>query len=931
MTAHSTENQPQDPPLEELDQTTLEPEELSQVEIPAEHIVPVVREESMTSSSPYASLKAQRLAKVTGRTAATSQLARMTSGRNSFRGGKPWKLASANRPASAETIDEPLVTLREAIDMEPAAKTAYREAIDKRTEELCVLYSNNAPLQHQIKITGDALFWLRAGEPGEPLPEALVAYRDGSDQLTHITLDPAIGERLANKFSDVATYGTKFQIQASKLNQNHREIGPIASGKVTKLLGQALAATPGLTLLRSFLEPVQSSADRRLTPAELIVREQQEFGRIRHTFGLNDSSMSLGSEPAASKALYRATNRLDEETVPSPTSNTPADALARANEFFRSTLIAKHNALRPDAPIPADSTIDVHRDAIYARSHDYSQVPVALGSTLNAYIGEVNGDDFKSPANRLFRDRIINILGESRNSMIFAVPVAYETADNLLDPSLHVYTDMFDINDVAWLRQPHIPEERILDGSPDATMPLYHTEEYPRNSLVDAENFEHLVNTPVGHLLTDKRTDSQRSGITLISISPSSRQVLDSSPLTDPALRLQLSSQVLTGDQEQPYIPGYRLAHTERLGADRVYDFARDDSDPYEPCPATISETQLTDLSNYCKNRGLQAIGTALHEQPPETITDLVRIIQANSDYFIPEDSYRQGSGIDADTGRYYGQCTTFATLSSDMITEFLGLPARTIDGLAIQQGGGEISALGHQQTLVVYEGRAYILDATPGGTADMRSTGTRVRQASRAIGNSLRNLFEAPASEPAKTDSNTDTTGLASEHKDSTPNGRGPNPQEIAAGRTAQAFTTLAGSRQAYQQQLRVRLGLGSEYNDPDRFATYMRQNHGREGDPYTRVLHHTIVAAPVADSFDLSGQFSDDWINDELRDIAASREYLKNLVSNPEAAKSLAGITIHTAQEKREAELMRKALDGTLNTLASNYQAILTNRSKL
>lgn len=837
----------------------------------------------------------------------------------------------------AKTETSPLDDLRQQLELPYQAKTEVCAAIEARAEELISLYPGNPLLQSHIRKAADASTWLVAGETGTPLPSALIAFRDEKACSPKIVLDPAVGNSLAAAFDSAV----ELALPAHTALGNWTEVE--ASPLVEDLVRKAAMAGPGFRLLSSFREATTAASERPLTAHEKAVHQAALAGHAINRFGMSPTRPDLNerlipgmsderameiqdgnlSRAMAARNSYQIGNlKLDDETKIDNIPSAAKSPLERAREHFKDVLISAYNSNRPEGQrIPNNTKIQiVYGDLVVMTPHN----AWTLESSLKQYAAILHGNESSDPTAVMFVNTVRDLFTDVVDDQTFDQPLNDDVeliADGLVRARLSTTPSSFnDAALTAWLKQSYIAQENILDEEPSTvsfTLYDFETDQPRPTALIDVERFTAETNIARGRVAADNRTASQRKMITLVGEVPSKGQSPGTKPVADPDLRIILET---NNKGTLPHIFGYRLAYIDRTDPQaHAFEFVREDHDPSIPCPAPVSLENIDRMVDYAEINGYRLLAANLQSRRPATVSDLMDTLRDSGTYYIPpagSNTYTTTTG----DGRIAGQCVSFASIASTMLGE-VGLPHRQVDGLAIQPAGGEISALGHRQILTVYNGKHYILDATPAGAPDLRTAETIRRQAGPSVAKRLvtRLLGNGANSRPSP------KPAALQKPINQLPSSEPPAPtaEQIAAGRIDQSFASLAGSRPVFRKQLVALLGLDPSYHDPDKLDRYMADRHKRDGDPYARVFQHTIMAGPIADDLGIYGQYSDEWIDHERASLAKTQEYIANLVDNPEASRVITGVVL----EKNKAAVLQQ----TLAKLVKNYTTIVTNRAAI
>jgi hypothetical protein len=177
-----------------------------------------------------------------------------------------------------------------------------------------------------------------------------------------------------------------------------------------------------------------------------------------------------------------------------------------------------------------------------------------------------------------------------------------------------------------------------------------------------------------------------------------------------------------------PDIPGYTLVSHQ---GSRYGFNVSPEGDPYRACHVIINKQRRAILAEQYQAIGLDQLAEQVQSTNKLTVQQLVEMVRATSDYYLPdevaywykEDELFSGMRFEklesfkaaVKDGRLQVQCTGsdgFMRLSLE--TAFGVGCANTVGGTVIHSDDEAIRAVEHAQTVFVWEGKLYILDATP-------------------------------------------------------------------------------------------------------------------------------------------------------------------------------------------------------------------------
>lgn len=180
-------------------------------------------------------------------------------------------------------------------------------------------------------------------------------------------------------------------------------------------------------------------------------------------------------------------------------------------------------------------------------------------------------------------------------------------------------------------------------------------------------------------------------------------------------------------------ISGYRLNKIRESYGSLINYYILDDQDPHDKCLMPIDPVKLADLAERYKQIGLGGEEFLTRLEDVSTVQDLVDTIISISDYVYADDHgvndmYHRfdKSKATSDTlqkykflvksGRLQLQCTGAADFLIKSLETLLDKDAiiYPITGYVLKPGNDKIDGVSHAQVALEYEGRRYILDATP-------------------------------------------------------------------------------------------------------------------------------------------------------------------------------------------------------------------------
>jgi hypothetical protein len=169
----------------------------------------------------------------------------------------------------------------------------------------------------------------------------------------------------------------------------------------------------------------------------------------------------------------------------------------------------------------------------------------------------------------------------------------------------------------------------------------------------------------------------------------------------------------IKSDGKPKVIPGYKLIAFH----EGVSLLVRTELDPYRAGEdALLSQSMLSDISYKLTGLGLPYLAQAVQMNRPKNLRVLEEVLRDNSFYSFNPDHVVSDKVARQETKPGL-QCTGAAEVLAECVRA--GFPHANVSIVSGNIASKDISALGHVQVRVLYEGKEIVLDSTPAITAE--------------------------------------------------------------------------------------------------------------------------------------------------------------------------------------------------------------------
>lgn len=621
-----------------------------------------------------------------------------------------------------------------------------------------------------IHLTANMLDWELFGQPGDPLPQGLVftdakSLRDGAKYGVVPDARLQFGESCPNA-------GRK-QLNSLGLADIQAKVTDVLTERgveVIKNLKLRLIENPAYIQLQAFDLPLPGAkaTEGPLTPHQRLIRAGQLEHEARQVPGGIITHAITPQDGQPYFAIRKITTRLDNETMRLPEQEqSDADARKRAREYFAVAFV--------DAYLTGAGDGEDHSSE---RRTQLINELVALGKNCdvldkaprNAVLATLTQDMPEGLDKKLAAD----LLERFANNLFGS---AFDTLSykQLLEVSARAVCG----NVYASLRNDH---SHVRAFSLRSALLKSYGEYVPADELnkygMDSRNHNHSIsskaafrekkglleelNQVIGHVAS-----GEVQGNRVIYESIRNRDLPGAVDRADVTLVLP---QILYENRD-PQIPGYQLM--SRDDANNLFSFVKEAADPYTSAKALIPDVEKYDLAYQCEQIGLTELAAGIQRTSQLTIAKLVKLVRANSTYYLPDDQGLVAGTPAADivgefrakvladfaplveNGKLLCQCTISDLFMQIALTPTFGKGSlSSINGRAIN-GQGIITAATHRQTVLNDGVRLYIFDATPPSN-ELPSSGSAQPSIVNSLSTSLRGLLRqqrAQAPEAPKPD----------------------------------------------------------------------------------------------------------------------------------------------------------------------------------
>ncbi len=647
----------------------------------------------------------------------------------------------SSRPEVAKEVTELPSRTREqrrllaALEQDVPIHGPNREFFDHQFE-LAVNSLLNKDQQTAVHAAADMLLWRWFGGADQPLPDSVALFFGSENRLIY---NPKSSIGVANPSAE--------QYLKSWIGNKEPERSGLFKGAA---LESYISAMPMHNFLRSFLVEAPVIQELRLSDQERLARERQIEADVRHRYGMADGKPFERYTPAW-KELQRHFYLLDEETSPR-LDRKPSDPKAKFEAWLLAEAQSRWSSQHPSWYPNTGGPPEVKIIGLASITQDYSDFDMALradsfqlsnGETLpfNSVMNGFMDDQYETGPYTI--PRLDAGLLEDFSANLLLKNMQYKQA---LAAAVHSVTERYlyfnngqlDDSLLIAIRRPRgdiyteLPESYLRHN----TLAI----DKPQSNdvlVVSRERYSQDIHSTIGDVLYRSRPQDAARLVDFQTFErvrqlplPKSDKLQDYDLVLqfDPKMELAVNdAKPRDGHGREPYIAGFDLVATD---GDKWY-FNRSELDPYEGSGQIKLEKNGIDLlrQKYSAN-GMTALAQALQGIETMSAADLASIIRQHSDYTfdtsLPEFS-KITSGmmvsIGAFTqfvrdGRVQMQCAGAATfLGYSLEIALEGSTAVQSDGW-LMTDSARLTAVRHAQTLLIYQGRQFLLDATPNADA---------------------------------------------------------------------------------------------------------------------------------------------------------------------------------------------------------------------
>lgn len=596
--------------------------------------------------------------------------------------------------------------------------------------ELAVNSLLNKDQQAAVRAAADKVLWRWFGEADQPLPDSLAINFNGL-----LIYNPK-GSVTSFNYS-AEEYLKKWTVNNQPRARLHQELA------VAKLI----ETMSTYNFLRSFLVETPVIQELRLSDQERLARERQIEADVRRRYGMADGKSFERYTPAWQE-LQRHLYQLDEETSPG-LDRKPSDPKAKFEAWLlaeaQSRWSSQHPSWYPSTGKPPD--VKIIGLGPNPEEHSSSKIAFRLSDgqalTFKRIMYGCLDDQYDESGPYILPRQLDRGLLEEFSSNLLQKNMQYKEA---LAEAVHKTAESyFDTNDgnlddslLIAIRRPsgdiytELPESYLQYNTLAIDEPQFYDVK-----VVSRERYSQDIHRTIGDVLYRSRPQDAARLVDFQTFErvrqlplPTSDRLHDYDLVLqfDPKMELAVNdAKPRDGHGREPYIAGFDLVATD---GNKWY-FNRSELDPYEGSGHIKLEKNGIDLLRQKYSAfGMTALAQALQGIDAMSAADLASIIRQHSDYTfdtsLPEFSKRTSGmmvSIGAFTqfvrdGRVQMQCTGAATfLGYSLEIALEGSTAVQSDGW-LMTDSAKLTAVRHAQTLLIYQGRQFLLDATPNADA---------------------------------------------------------------------------------------------------------------------------------------------------------------------------------------------------------------------
>lgn len=621
--------------------------------------------------------------------------------------------------------------LRELFELDPAFVAEQTEAIGRIANTVAARLDD--PEQRRaVAITANIIRWDLVGHATEAPPEGLVpAQHEPSayivdERIPYVTIPE---DHNSSVLYDEFLEGGLVEVQDGvrrQLDRHSREIKDIAREHMET--GEAAA------FLRSLGSPVPQTVveERPLSPYWQRVFQ----GPIEQSLQVAEAA---GIEPSAPQVqrLRRELQNAEDYTMPAPTQTTETEQqpLLHARSMLMGAIA---DAFRRSAPADQKFIGFVEKDEELYIQYTDLQTDATLQEPISRTLSFVSEDIQKNTYTGTEELKPVTYVFLRRAIYNIVTPGIATSVDDAIEQAAATQSDTLVAYAIdARTRQKYVYHYPGLSNLHLATMDSRLQPHILQSSEAPYEPEACAVRQPWKDILrppayfVDRNTYDQRSSqqvAVIESYGPANFRTnrvmqMRASTLQLPTANPEAESLVMY--LEEPVPPGVspHVFGYVPVSADGVrFGFAPDpQGDPHARCDVPLPLEGRARLAGRYTEIGMHDLANTVQNTPGLTVAQLEDAIVANSYPHVPQGQssglspYRlRDFGEDVHDGRLASQCTrahSFLQLSLD--TAFGERHTSAILGYLIGQSA-VVTALGHAQTAFVYQGRRYILDASP-------------------------------------------------------------------------------------------------------------------------------------------------------------------------------------------------------------------------
>lgn len=616
--------------------------------------------------------------------------------------------------------------LLDLLTMPPHVEEAQRQAFEAELEALIARQPTDERREF-VRTGAELRRWIHFGKPGEPLPAAYsVTYStvNGSTDITYnagaAPIPPKIQDYVAENLKTIAEYQLQCQL-------------PPLRGAIVDAIADVIRTQPQYQYLSSFLVAQTDQTERPLSPPAYAIRAAQVTEQTMQRFGVEPERFAYDIN--ASQHYKHGLGRLESATEP----HKSAASTQSAFEYFNGWLLA--NLCTHIGPYAND-----HR--LTAPSGNLTSIqlaPSAHTGLLRLVACTDRGEQFPLAANLLQdiireavpeKDRLPYELPELARDLGYAFVYNLYAQDNknlqsVLEVTVQQQAEQSGYHNVLdkWGPDPAVAACLRRPRSPLYERTYSTQSNYRSDTIYDAQFSFNVLSKDIAEL-------SKKDSIGVITYrSPrvtDGRMVITQTaqaeyPTTASFydLEIALDSDKSLGRPDSgtaPAVPGMEVVARDG----NIWRFAMANHDPYRGSERiSIDAKRAAILAQHYESLGLHGLVRDMrHHKGALHVTDLVRYIVQSTDYTY-DSSLPWEMGASApwplhtfapyiSNGHLHAQCTGSGMfLAASLDIALPGCNPKPLGGHKLPQEGGKVSALGHQQTIILYNNKPYIVDAT--------------------------------------------------------------------------------------------------------------------------------------------------------------------------------------------------------------------------